>query len=416
MKSFDVAIVGGSLAGCSAAILLTRAGHNVHLFERSRGGLVGRGGGIATPGPLLASLVEQNLVDADFPYLMASSTPFVVRTASEPRHGHVAWELPLNVAVFHWASLWGALRRRVPDERYHQGAPVIGATDHPFGRVALTFEDGSVVEADLVLWADGYQSLGRSLLFPEVDLSYRGYMLWRGLLLEREMDDGGALGSALPRVFYPALPGHFVAYFVPGADGSSRPGDRLVNWASFIPLAENELDSFMVDRSGARRVGTIPPGEVRPEEEDRLKALVAAQLPGFYADIVTRSENTYVQLIYTVKMPGYHYRRMCLIGDAGTVAQPFTGSGVFKGYNNVISLLEVLGRHGGLDPALDDWGAAQVTLGDRLLALGEQMEHAFIWSSLDLTEADAAQTEAWWRKAVEFPEDFTHENKRERRS
>ena len=249
-----------------------------------------------------------------------------------------------------------------------------------------------------------------------MELSYRGYLLWRGLLAEQQMDDGGMLGSALPRVFYPSLPGHFVAYFVPSAEGSARPGDRLVNWASFIPFTEEELESFMVDRSGTRRVGTIPPGELRPHEEDRLKALMAVELPGFYADIVTSSENTYVQLIYTVKVPRYHSGRMCLIGDAGTVAQPFTGSGVFKGYNNASNLLEVLSRHDDLDSALDEWGPSQVALGDRLLALGEQMEQAFIWSPLDLAGADAAMTEAWWRKAVEFPDDFTHENKEERRS
>ena len=47
--------------------------------------------------------------------------------------------------------------------------------------------------------------------------------------------------------------------------------------------------------------------------------------------------------------------------------------------------------------------------GNRLLALGEQMEQAFIWDSLDLTTADAASTEAWWREAVTFPEDFSYE-------
>jgi hypothetical protein len=45
-----------------------------------------------------------------------------------------------------------------------------------------------------------------------------------------------------------------------------------------------------VDRSGAPRIGTIPPGELRPDEETRLKALVAAELPDFYAAIITRTK------------------------------------------------------------------------------------------------------------------------------
>ena len=138
---------------------------------------------------------------------------------------------------------------------------------------------------------------------------------------------------------------------------------------------------------------------------------MAAQLPDIYADIVRRTTLTYVQLIYTVQVPGYHCGRMGLIGDAGSVAQPFTASGVFKGYHNVSGLLEMLGRHDHLEAALDEWGAIQMALGDRLLALGEQMEQAFIWNPLDLADADVATTEAWFRKAVAFPENFSHESK-----
>jgi len=83
--------------------------------------------------------------------------------------------------------------------------------------------------------------------------------------------------------------------------------------------------------------------------------------------------------------------------------------GRVKGYNNIQSLLEVLGRHDDLLGALEEWDAEQVRLADRLLALGEQMEQAFIWNSLDLTTADAESTEAWWHSAVQFPDDFTYE-------
>ncbi|MGH9008261.1 MAG: hypothetical protein ACRDYF_00255 [Acidimicrobiia bacterium] len=318
----------------------------------------------------------------------------------------MAWTLPMDVAVFHWTALWGALRRRVPDERYHRGSQVTGAADSS-GKVALTFDDASVTTADLVLFADGYQSLGRSLLFPEVGLQYRGYVLWRGLL--QETGGGDALRSKIARVAYPTMPGHLVAYLVPGEDGSVLPGEQLFNWAAFIPHPAEDLPGFMVDRVGAPRTGTIPPGEMPPDEESRLKSLVARELPEYYADIVTRSQRTYVQLIYTVHPPAYHRGRMCLIGDAGSVAQPFTGSGVFKGYNNVKDLLDVLDRHDDLDAALDEWSAAQVALSRRLLALGDQMERAFIWDWPDLAKADAQTIEAWWRSAVEFPDDFSHE-------
>ncbi len=409
MRKLDIAIVGGSIAGCSAAILLTRAGHDVHVYERSQGGLVGRGGGIGTPRSVLDSLMEQDIVDDDLPHLNPPLVPLLVRTAAAPRQGHSTWQMPGGLAVFHWTSLWRSLRRRVPDDRYHQAAHVVDAVDASTGRVELTFNDGSTTDADLVVWTDGYQSLGRQLMFPDVELSYRGYMLWRGLLPEQQMESVGVLESSLVRMFYPTMPGNMVAYLVPGEDGSSVAGERVVNWAAYIALAEEDLASFMVDRSGMPRMGTIPPGALRSDEEDRLKKLMAAELPDVYSDMVARTTNTSVQLIYTARVPGYHRGRMCLAGDAGSVAQPFTGSGVFKGYNNVSGLLDSLERHDDLDAALGEWGPSQVRLADGLLALGEQMEDAFIWNPLDLAESDAEATEAWWKDAFTFPEGFSLE-------
>jgi 2-polyprenyl-6-methoxyphenol hydroxylase-like FAD-dependent oxidoreductase len=197
-------------------------------------------------------------------------------------------------------------------------------------------------------------------------------------------------------------------YFVPAQDGSIVPGNRILNWAAYIPIPEAELSEFMVGRDGTYHSGTIPPGKMRLAEEDRLKRLMHDNLPTYYSDILAKTQNSYVQLIYTVRLPAYHLGRICVIGDAGVVAQPFTGSGVFKGYNNVKDLLPALNTSETLDDALQYWGKEQVRIGDRLLALGEQMEQAFIWNSLDLATADATTTAAWWKRAVTFPEEFTY--------
>src|SRR5262245_62468142 len=63
--SLRVAIVGGSLAGCAAAIALRRAGCQVVVFERSTGALEDRGAGIGMPLALLRTLVERDFIDAD---------------------------------------------------------------------------------------------------------------------------------------------------------------------------------------------------------------------------------------------------------------------------------------------------------------------------------------------------------------
>ncbi len=410
-ENLRIGIVGGSLAGCSAAILLSRAGHDVQVYERSRGNLVGRGGGIGTATAVFEGLIEQDIIDADFPHLANPAMPLLVRTDEQAYEGYSPWQIPFNFRVFHWSTLWNNLRKRVPDDRYYQGYEVATATQNNDETVTLQFKDGSSASFDLVLFADGYQSIGREMLFPDHELQYRGYMLWRGLLPESAMADSEPLGSNLPRISYPNLPGHMVMYFVPGQDGCTDPGRCIFNWAGYVPVPEEDLSEFMIGRNGHLYSGSLPPGQVRLEEEARLKQLMQDNLPDYYGEIVSKTEDTYVQLIYTVRLPAYHQGRICLIGDAGMVVQPFTGSGVFKGFNNVNDLIVALNSHETLAEALASWDKAQVRTGNRLLALGEQMEKAFIWEYLDLSTADMETTAAWYKASVAFPEEFTHEAK-----
>ncbi len=407
-KRLKIGIVGGSIAGCAAAIEMSRAGHDVSVFERSLGELIGRGAGIGTPASMVRSLIKRDLLDADFPYFSLSEMPFAGRTTADDRLGHTAWVMPISLALLNWGDLHRNLRRRVDDNLYHQGTAVTGAMMTGKESVQLQFDDGETATFDLAIFADGYRSLGRQLLFPQVELSYRGYVLWRGVLEEKELDDSAPLETAVPRLTYKGLSGHLILYFVPGRDGSVAKGERRVNWAAYIPVSAEELPGFLVDREGQQRTSSIPPGSMRPEEEERLKHLMQNHLPTYYSGIINASRNTFAQPIYTVDVPAYYQGRICLMGDAGALAQPFTGSGVFKGVHNAIDLAAALNSHDRIEDALAEWNSAQTQTGRRLVVLGEQMERAFIWESPDFSQLDEAETAAWWQKTVTFPKEFTY--------
>ena len=147
---------------------------------------------------------------------------------------------------------------------------------------------------------------------------------------------------------------------------------------------------------------------MRPEEELRLKRLMRDHLPGYYADIINDSVDTFAQPIYNVDMPAYYKDRMCLFGDAGSVAQPFTGSGVFKGVNNAIDLAAALEDHDTIETALSAWSQAQTATAKQLVILGEQMEQAWIWAAADFSQMDEETTADWWHAAVTFPEEFSY--------
>ncbi len=402
-----IGIVGGSIAGCAAAIELGRAGHDVTCFERSEGGLTGRGAGIGTPVGTFDTLVERNLIDADTPRFVVSDHPFVGRRDAGDRLGHVALTLPLDMALLNWGDLWAQLRKRVPDTAYLEGRKVVRA-ERASDSATLLDADGSSARFGLVLFADGYRSLGRATLFSDLDVSYRGYVLWRGVLAEGDLGDSDPLETALYRLHYKGLPGNAVFYFVPGEDGSVHRGRRWVNWACYVPVSADELPAFLVDRSGRTHQHSLPPGLMREVEERRLKDLMGEHLPTYYADIVEASTDTFAQPIYGVTVPAYVGGRVALLGDAGSIAPPFTGSGVFKAVMNAVELADALTSDADPDRALAAWSDEQTRRGARLAALGKQMEAAFVWRAPDFSTMSEAETRSWWKDAVSFPEEFSY--------
>src|SRR3712207_4104682 len=112
MNRMNIAIAGGSVAGCAAAAALLADGHHVAVFERSPRALTGRGAGIGTQASVLRSMVERGLVDRDMPTFHAEGFPHVGRTIDQEPLGRTAWVAPVTIEVLNWGDLYGNLRRR----------------------------------------------------------------------------------------------------------------------------------------------------------------------------------------------------------------------------------------------------------------------------------------------------------------
>ena len=276
----NIGIVGGSIAGCTAAIELHRAGHQVTVFERSPAALKDRGAGMAAPVDTINKLIERDLIDADMSYFHISEIPHLSRVAGHEPYGRTAWRIPVTLKPFNWGDLYRNLRRRVPDSIYHYGCKVVDIANTDDQTATVTFDNGQQVTFDLVICADGYRSLGRDVVCPTASLDYRGYVLWRCVLKEDQLATIDPIANQLARMSYEE--GHAVFYFVPGANGSIEPGERWLNCAMYVRVPEDDLAEFLVGANGRQYKGSIPPGQMRPTLEARLKQLAQEHLPTYF--------------------------------------------------------------------------------------------------------------------------------------
>jgi 2-polyprenyl-6-methoxyphenol hydroxylase-like FAD-dependent oxidoreductase len=409
-RGLTVGIVGGSIAGCTAAIELLRLGCEVTLFERTGEELKDRGAGIGVPPSVIDTFIRRDLVDADTPYFASHTFTRLWRTAQERRYGYLAWDQPANLALLNWGGLYRNLRKRVPDSVYHTEQRVVALHDGVNRPVGVELADGAIHEFDLVVCADGYTSLGRSTLFPEVKIQYAGYVIWRGFLLEQELEESQPLESGVRCLGYPG--GHGIFYFVPGPDGSVVPGQRLVNWGMYVPVAEPTLTDFLTDKEGKAREGSLSPGAMPLSTEMPLKQKAYERVPDYYAEIVDKSKDTFVYAIYDCQVPAYRKGRICLAGDAGAFARPHSAAGALKGINDAIALAEALKTHQSVEEALTHWDTAQTATDNNLVRFGNQLGQALVTEIPDWSKMDATSMEKWFTSIVTIQTEMLDSNTR----
>jgi 2-polyprenyl-6-methoxyphenol hydroxylase-like FAD-dependent oxidoreductase len=386
-----VGIIGGSVAGCTAAALLHRAGHDVTVFERSGSGLVSRGAGILMTAAAWQDLTARGLLDAAVPACRAGCSRFVARAAGT---GGQRWlgDVEMSSVLFNWAHLYQSLRRRVPGGLYRGGAAVERIEAAPHG-ATLHLARGGSLEFDLVVCADGYRSLGRGLVDPGAAPAYRGTVLWRGLLPERDVRPGSLGGCGLLRPVYQG--GHGVAYYVPGPGQGTGPGERLLMWGYYLQVPESALDSVLVDDQERRQSGSVPFGKVHPQVRAALESRLAGLLPSPLFDLVQQSRSSSIQAIYSLVPRGYARGRLCLVGDSGTLAPPFAGSGVMRAVTGAASLADALGGAPATDDALRRWSDAQLQAAAQVLPNTEVIERDYVFGMPDLAAMPAAAASDW---------------------
>jgi 2,6-dihydroxypyridine 3-monooxygenase len=358
-----VIVVGGSIGGLTAALVLRDAGCDVRVFERSSTALTARGAGIAALDTTLDYLVRHGGLRAGD---VCSSTEWI-RFLN--RDGSVRHEQRHRYLFSSWNTIYRSLLGLFDADRYLLGAEVTDFRQDG-ETVAVTLASGSQAEADLLVCADGVGSLGRARLAPSAGRSYSGYVAWRGTVPERDLSPGtrALLGSAIT---YQVLPdSHILVYPIPALDGSLSEGNRLVNTVWYVNVAEGApLDALMTGRDGIRRPVSLPPGAATGQAIAGMRQAAADLLACPIAEVIACTAEPFVQVIYDIEVPTMAFGRTCLIGDAAFAVRPHAAAGTAKAAADGWALAQELAvADGDVPAALAAWERRQLALGRSLLA------------------------------------------------
>lgn len=369
-NGYRVTIVGGSLGGLTAALLLRDLGFEVDLYERSATELWGFGAGIVVHERTMRYFRERSSLDLSAVTVPAARFRFV------DGGGEIVHDEPSPYEFTSWGTLYGCLMRLYGTERYHRGHELTGIAQDGNG-VEATFANGRQVRSDVLICADGIQSTARRLLAPEATLAYSGYLGWRGTV------DEGRLTPEMADVLADSITygildhSHVLSYPIQNHLPSGR-SSRLLNYVWYRNLPEGpELDALMVDRNGTKRTISIQPGDLPTARIAELAAAADELLPPVIASLVRMAEHPFIQAVVDVTSRAMVYGRVCLIGDAAFAARPHAAAGTAKAAEDCWTLAAALAQGADLDHALASWEPGQLALGNELVARSRRIGEAY---------------------------------------
>ncbi|HUL90291.1 MAG TPA: FAD-dependent monooxygenase [Pseudolabrys sp.] len=374
-------IIGGSMSGLLSGLLLRRAGWAVDIYERVESELSGRGAGIVAQYELIERLRGLGFATDEL------GVHITTRKILDAQ-GRLTHEIECPQVLTAWERVYRLLRDAFPPEHYRRGRGLAKFAQGPEG-VRAHFSNGEIIEADLLVGADGIRSTVRQQCLPEVTPRYAGYSAWRALIAEsafppdvhRELFEYMTFG--LP-------PGEqFLGYPVAGPDNDLRPGHRRYNVVWYRPADEaTKLQWLLTDERGVTHAISIPPPLIRQEAIAEMRADAERLVAPQFRQIVRLIEEPILQPIYDLESPRMAFGRVAVAGDAAFVARPHVAAGVSKAADDAAALAEALQHEPDVESALKRFEAARLPENYRII---ERARHLGAYLQATRTQEEQAR-------------------------
>ena len=210
-----IAIVGGGLAGLAAAQALKTFGTKAEVFETAPA--LGEIGAAVNVSPQAVKALQAIGV-GDKVAAVANSSPGIYTRNMQTgeflelndRHKAAA-RYGAPYYTFHRADLLDALASGLDHSAIHLGHRLTGIEERS-DRILLAFANGTEVEAEIVIGADGVRSVIRQALYGDDSPTYTGQMVWRSLLKGSDVPEDVMEPMGHTQWVGPGR--HFIAYYI----------------------------------------------------------------------------------------------------------------------------------------------------------------------------------------------------------
>ena len=171
-------VVGAGIGGLAAATALRKAGHEVHVFEQAEQ-FEEVGAGLALSANALAALAALGLRE---PAVASGALGrrLLLRTAGGMTLADLRLAPGEESLGIHRAALLEVLHEGAGRENVHLGRRCVSVAQDAAG-VTASFADGATRQGDLLIGADGINSVTRMGLFGPSRPRYAGYAGWRAV-------------------------------------------------------------------------------------------------------------------------------------------------------------------------------------------------------------------------------------------
>ncbi len=352
-------IIGGSMSGLFAGLMLRQRGWEVDIYERAEGELAGRGAGIVAQPMVKDVLCGLGIDPVDLGVEMTTRKILDL-------DGRVVEQIECPQTLTAWERLYRMLRDAFPPEHYRRGGG-LKAFEQTDRAVVAHFSGSASIEADLLVGADGIRSTVRQQLLPEIGPLYAGYVAWRALIPERAMQPD--IHRELFEFMTFCLPPgeQFLGYPVAGPDNDLRPGHRRYNIVWYRPADEaTELQRLLTDERGVTHAISIPPPLIRREAVAEMRAAAERLVAPQFRAVARLMDEPVLQPIYDLETSRMAFGRVAVIGDAAFVARPHVAAGVSKAADDAAALADAVASDA-VEPALRRFETARLPVGRRII-------------------------------------------------